>query len=103
MLSPEVKEYLKNFVKSLGLSENNVIFTNYVSNDKLGEREGKLGLTRPEHVPKGKGNKRHSVTCSSHWTSTGSEPGVAGALRILAPSTPPECLANILPDDNFKH
>lgn len=66
VLSPELKENFVRFAKSLGLSDDNIIFPVAIGKWAAGEGEGdRSGLVLP-HQGKGGQGTRGSVLCSSH-------------------------------------
>lgn len=95
-LPPELKENFIRFVKSLGLTDDNIVFPVPIGNGQLGRGEWGLGLTRPNDVPPGKrGEEARSplvpAAPGSHFgfRKTMPQPRVCGAPGGLGPKDSP--------------
>lgn len=53
-LTPELKENFIRFAKSLGLTDDHILFPVLIGNGHVGEDKGTWGLSRPDVAPSGK-------------------------------------------------
>ncbi|KAF5928225.1 hypothetical protein HPG69_016598, partial [Diceros bicornis minor] len=93
-LPPERREEFTRFAKSIGLTDDHIIFPIPIGKAQLGRGEGDMQLSRPDAAPPRKGGEKrlgplvHSLEPpGSHFglRETLSHPGVCGARRDLGP------------------